>query len=473
MKCCTNLLFILLFLSVYKVATSQVFMSNYTLLSIRDGALLSVRGDVLNQFNGDIKNLDTIDLTGNWENYNSTGGLDSTYTGIVRFTGDNQRIGGLSTSYFYHMLLSGTGIKYLDIDQRSYGILQLTDRELQTQEHIMWVKSTIPNAIEYTTGFVSSANDGGLQRNIDRIAAYVYPTGSSTSALGLRPVFIHSLRPDFQSYRCGLNAYDATIDGFDRNNKQRFLCNVNPTFYHSIYKLSATSPIDIEMQYKPSDGNYNHIAHYNDAIRWEVPDSVSTSSGTYESIRINEIDDFSDKAFALALASQPFGFAGADTSIYRGTSIQLLTTDSANATWFPDYNLSCSSCNNPIAKPDSTTTYYVYTELANGCINTDTIEVRVIQSIDYIDLFIPNIITPNSDGANDAWVINDLASYPNNEVIILNRWGDQVFTAKPYNNDFLGTLWGKPLPEATYYYLVKITVAGQVKTFDGPLTIMR
>ncbi|RMG76862.1 MAG: gliding motility-associated C-terminal domain-containing protein, partial [Bacteroidetes bacterium] len=64
------------------------------------------------------------------------------------------------------------------------------------------------------------------------------------------------------------------------------------------------------------------------------------------------------------------------------------------------------------------------------------------------------IITPeNQDGLNDVLFIKDLNQFPNNSLIIYNRWGSVVFEAAPYDNSWDGTRNGKRLPEADYYYV--------------------
>ncbi|MCB9081038.1 MAG: gliding motility-associated C-terminal domain-containing protein [Lewinellaceae bacterium] len=73
---------------------------------------------------------------------------------------------------------------------------------------------------------------------------------------------------------------------------------------------------------------------------------------------------------------------------------------------------------------------------------------------------VPSIITPNNDRVNDAFVIpcllNEVA-YPNSQVIIFNRWGDEVFRSQqPYRNNWDGTYDGEPLPVGTYFYLVNL-----------------
>ncbi len=69
---------------------------------------------------------------------------------------------------------------------------------------------------------------------------------------------------------------------------------------------------------------------------------------------------------------------------------------------------------------------------------------------------VPTIITPNGDNVNDAFVIPCIATgnFPRNEVIIFNQWGDELFRASPYNNDWRGTYNGEDVPAGTYYYVI-------------------
>jgi gliding motility-associated-like protein len=88
--------------------------------------------------------------------------------------------------------------------------------------------------------------------------------------------------------------------------------------------------------------------------------------------------------------------------------------------------------------------------------------------------FAPSIITPNNDGINDAFVVpclTDLISFPNNAVSIYNQWGDGVFYAKPYRNDWMGTHDGEELPTGTYFYIVDLGKGD--KPMSGYLIIQR
>ncbi len=89
------------------------------------------------------------------------------------------------------------------------------------------------------------------------------------------------------------------------------------------------------------------------------------------------------------------------------------------------------------------------------------------------DCIIPTVITPNQDDINDALVINCLISgaYPNNEITIYNQWGDEVFTAAPYQNNWEGTFDGKDLPDGTYFFVFKLDSNADVQ--KGYITIFR
>ncbi|WBX73326.1 gliding motility-associated C-terminal domain-containing protein [Tenacibaculum pacificus] len=74
-----------------------------------------------------------------------------------------------------------------------------------------------------------------------------------------------------------------------------------------------------------------------------------------------------------------------------------------------------------------------------------------------------NIFTPNNDGGNDSFVISCIEKYPNNTLEIFNRWGNTVFKAKGYKNNWKGISNGrvniqksKKLPVGTYYYVLDL-----------------
>lgn len=83
------------------------------------------------------------------------------------------------------------------------------------------------------------------------------------------------------------------------------------------------------------------------------------------------------------------------------------------------------------------------------------------------------IITPNGDGLNDALKFDGLEHFPNNSLTVVNRWGQQVYFARPYKNDWGGTnQQGQELPDGTYFYSMNLDVSvGKVQW--GSITIVR
>lgn len=85
---------------------------------------------------------------------------------------------------------------------------------------------------------------------------------------------------------------------------------------------------------------------------------------------------------------------------------------------------------------------------------------------------VPTIITPNDDGANDELRIPCLTDdNPDSELFVMNEWGDRVFYASPYRNNWRGTYKDAPLPDGTYFYIFKKTKNGTPQT--GYTTIFR
>ncbi len=83
-----------------------------------------------------------------------------------------------------------------------------------------------------------------------------------------------------------------------------------------------------------------------------------------------------------------------------------------------------------------------------------------IVRIEVLRVKVPNSISPNGDGNNDGVVIPGLEFYPDNYLKIFNRWGDIVFEANQYQNNWKGQLEnagvviGERVPTGTYFYLL-------------------
>jgi gliding motility-associated-like protein len=100
----------------------------------------------------------------------------------------------------------------------------------------------------------------------------------------------------------------------------------------------------------------------------------------------------------------------------------------------------------------------IYRICADYCKNLCS-EAKVIINIDKnISCKVPNVITPNGDGWNDVLFIACLETdaFPNNKVMIFNEWGEEVYYASPYKNDWKGTYSGGDLPVGTYFFVIDV-----------------
>jgi gliding motility-associated-like protein len=77
-------------------------------------------------------------------------------------------------------------------------------------------------------------------------------------------------------------------------------------------------------------------------------------------------------------------------------------------------------------------------------------------------LKVANGFSPNGDTHNETFFIDGLAAYPDNTVLVYNRWGNEVLKSKNYQNDWHGDWQGKNLPDGTYFYMVRDDAKGEV-----------
>jgi gliding motility-associated-like protein len=104
--------------------------------------------------------------------------------------------------------------------------------------------------------------------------------------------------------------------------------------------------------------------------------------------------------------------------------------------------------------------HYFLWSIDNGTCGV-TNDTMLIFIEDCLTLTIPDAFSPNGDGINDFYVIDNLDSYPNNRLQIFNRWGNLVLDRAPYLNNWDGRSenslnWGEELPESTYYYVLDV-----------------
>jgi gliding motility-associated-like protein len=80
------------------------------------------------------------------------------------------------------------------------------------------------------------------------------------------------------------------------------------------------------------------------------------------------------------------------------------------------------------------------------------------------------LMTPNGDGKNDVFYIDRLDRYPDNNLVVFNRWGQVVYRAAPYQNNWTA----HDVSDGTYFYIFRFTRPdGSSQTEKGAFTVIR
>jgi gliding motility-associated-like protein len=148
---------------------------------------------------------------------------------------------------------------------------------------------------------------------------------------------------------------------------------------------------------------------------------------------------------------------------------RLVIDANGNYTWTPVNGFN-GSIQVPVTVCDGKTPQTCYTST-----------LHIVSTIS-ADVVIPNYFSPNGDGINDVWSLDDLLDrYPNARAMIYNRWGNVVWRSTgPYGRSTSGkNVWHGQLegaqdlvPDGVYYYLIEIEDEFKT-TKTGFIEIMR
>lgn len=177
------------------------------------------------------------------------------------------------------------------------------------------------------------------------------------------------------------------------------------------------------------------------------------TSKKYVNIYPNPTADFIAEPLIVRLGTEPVNFisysTGADFHDWN----------------FGDGNTSTDSLTSNEYEDSGVYEVYLIVSTIHGCSDTAILKVEVIED----DLIFPNVFTPNGDGVNDKFVIENLDTYLESRLVIYNRWGKKIYDKNNYQND-----WdGEGAADGVYYYIV--TYKGKLREGEenGIITIVR
>ncbi|MEO1051548.1 MAG: FG-GAP-like repeat-containing protein [Bacteroidota bacterium] len=193
----------------------------------------------------------------------------------------------------------------------------------------------------------------------------------------------------------------------------------------------------------------------------DLPDTytvdVETSSGCAAMAQI-QLDTFPKPSVTIQVENP---------RIEKGQEIALLATGLQNYQWQPPDGLSATNIPDPVALIEQSITYTVTGTDINGCVGTASIELFA----ENLPLTARKLFSPNNDGIDDTWQIDNIVDRPACAVTIFDQKGITLFEAQPYLNNWDATLNGTPLPRGVYYFTINCQDDGN--QVSGSITVVR
>lgn len=233
--------------------------------------------------------------------------------------------------------------------------------------------------------------------------------------------------------------------------------------------LLNTTPVSPNYSYSWSDGSL--IVGSADAI------NISVSGTTTYIVTVTgqggcEVQD----TVTVFVNPNPIADAGPDTTINSGEKVKLMGSGGPAYLWIPPTGLDCDTCQNPIASPKQTTTYYLTVTDANGCTSMDSVTVTVIIKDTTVvcgEIFVPNAFSPNEDAQNDVLYVRGNC-IKELILVIYDRWGQKVFETEEVSKGWDGSYNGIVFNTGIFaYYLKAITTDDKQVFKSGNISLIR
>lgn len=342
-------------------------------------------------------------------------------------------------------------------------------------------KTVLANIPQYSTDantYIVSCTDFKVNFENTSTGGFAYywdfgVSGDGDTSTQFQPSFTY---PDTGTYavRLLVNPRSTCPDSITRLVKvyPKFHANFEDTGYHCmnapiqfVDKSSATI--------KPITNWYWSFGDGDSSIE-QSPDHSYKFGGTYNVTLISQnIKNCVDTVFRKVIVESFRPFAGKDTLIVKGESIQFYAAGGTKYTWTPATNLNDTTIHNPTGYyPDTGSfVYYLHVSSNFGCAGNDTIKVLVINQAEF---FVPSAFTPNGDGMNDLFRPLAVGYRKLNYFRVYNRWGQQVYYSKSLEGGWDGTYGSKQCDLGVYFWEVSfVDRFGKEGATKGDVTLIR
>jgi gliding motility-associated-like protein len=139
--------------------------------------------------------------------------------------------------------------------------------------------------------------------------------------------------------------------------------------------------------------------------------------------------------------------------------------------WTPAINLNSATSFTPTFKGATEQQYTIEIKTKWGCITVDTQWVKLVKNI---QVFVPNVFTPNGDNVNDILKPITFGIKQVNAFTIFNRWGQLCYQTQNIKQGWDGTFKGIPQQTQTVaWYLDVLGADGKNYRYKGTSILLR
>ena len=165
--------------------------------------------------------------------------------------------------------------------------------------------------------------------------------------------------------------------------------------------------------------------------------------------------------------------AGESVNLRVDTDLDI--SEISSIVWTPATGLSCTDCLETMANPAVTTTYTVTILDIYGCNHVAMVTIEVDGEV---DVFVPNIFSPNGDNINDRFKLHSSDELIVKSFEVYDRWGELLYRASDVlsTDDFGwdGTFKGETvIPNVYVYRIAYILPNNESKKLSGEITLIR
>lgn len=303
--------------------------------------------------------------------------------------------------------------------------------------------------IEICVGDTAHLDAGSLD------VSYLWSTNDTNSAIQTQTAGIYTVTASYTSINCPSAVDSVAVIVLD-----------NPSIYAGLDTLICEGGVVM----LEALGNY--VTDY----LWSTGATSSTvpvsQPGEYWVIGSNLCSLDSDTV-AIFVQPAPQVTVSQDTTIFDDETVQLEASYNSDYSylWAPANLLDDPGSIRPIADPPTSTIFYLTVTDSLGCTNQYQISIDVeIRPLP--DLIIHNVFTPNNDGVNETFIIENIERYENSLLQVFNRDGLKVYEQTHYLNDWDGKYKNEPLPAHTYFFILFPNAEGK-EDVQSSVTIIR